>query len=95
MDEIALAKAEAADYDWNKRMENHVFGGPVVGSKARKLDESQEPPYSADESDGDDDADGDGVVDLTGGELSPERGMDDMDVNSDINSDDDDDMMDI
>jgi hypothetical protein len=37
--------------DWRKRVEELQFGGAVVGSRSRKLDESHEPPFSADDSD--------------------------------------------
>jgi hypothetical protein len=58
IDEVALQRAEDAEHAHNKLIEELPgFAAPPLGSRGRKLDESQEAaPYSADESDSDRDS---------------------------------------
>lgn len=56
IDEVALQATEEAEHALDKQLEELAgFGGAPIGSRGRKLDESQETaPYSADESDSSD-----------------------------------------
>jgi hypothetical protein len=87
IDEVALHREEEAELDFNKRLEELAFGGVPIGSRTRKLNESQEAPYSADESDGDADGDADGLSPGSSEhDTPPQMGMDvdDDDYDSDM-----------
>lgn len=81
--------------DWNEKVENLHFGGSVIGSRVRKLDESQDPPYSADDSDDEHSQHSERYSPRS--PFSDEHDLDhehDGDVEMELDDDRDDDMMD-